>query len=330
MKNINSFFFCLLLCFIACSGTASKGNNDAGKDKVSIIRFDKDFYNYLQNPNSLLQDSLQAKYVAFLPAFSYIVLNSNDSAGIFQNLKSHFSHPSLLKIYQDALGVFSDLTLYEDQLTEANSIVKQTLSPKGLPRFAIHVSGFKENVIVLNDLISISSDKYLGADYVYYPGFFEDFQRQQMQPKYLVRDYIKAWMMSDVMKAAPDQADLLSAIVNEGKILYAMSLILPQYEAKDLIGYTSEQLTWNQENEKNIWQIMVKNNDLFATDHMLITRYISDAPYTIPVSKSSPGRVGSWVGWQIVSQYAKKTGASLQDIIAIDAKTILKNSKYNP
>mgnify|MGYP000715147761 FL=1 len=75
---------------------------------------------------------------------------------------------------------------------------------------------------------------------------------------------------------------------------------------------------------------IVKENYLYSTDHMLITRLTNDAASTTVVSPQSPGRVGAWIGWQIVNQYANKKGFLLEDILSMDAQTILKGAKYNP
>lgn len=44
----------------------------------------------------------------------------------------------------------------------------------------------------------------------------------------------------------------------------------------------------------------------------------------------SPGRIGQWIGYQMLKKYQKRTGESLQEIIAASPQEILKKSKYNP
>lgn len=331
MKNIGYLLFFIVTSFIGCSGTTAKENKDTPqKKKISIIRFDKDIYNYIQQPDLQKEKALKDKYPVLLPAFGRIAMNNSDPETFFPTLREYFSHDMLRPIYQDALSTFADVTSYEETLTTANDLIAEHLDGKELPQLAMHVSGFKENVIILNNLISISIDKYLGENYKAYQGFFQAFERQQMQSQYIVRDYVKAWLMSDIIKMSMDEQTLLSAMVYEGKILYALSLLLPELSPENTIGYTSVQLNWCKENEKNIWQKIVKQNHLFSTDHMTVTRFINDAPYTTLISQDSPGRTGSWAGWQIVKQYAKKKGASLEEIINTDAQTILKEAKYNP
>jgi hypothetical protein len=277
-----------------------------------------------------VEKELKDKYPDLLPAFGQITLDQNDESTFFSSLKEYFSNQMLLKIYQDALKAYQDTTPYEDGLNAVSAIVEDQFAGKSLPRFAMHVSGFRENVIIVDNLISISIDKYLGDDYPLYANFFQPYERSRMRPEYVVRDYLKAWLMSDILKAGSDAQNLLTAMVNEGKVLYALTVLLPDSDPNDIIGYTADQAKWCKENEKSIWQTIVKQNYLYSTNHMLITRLINDASSTSVISPQSPGRAGAWMGWQIVNRYAKKKGFLLGDILSMDAQTILKGAKYNP
>lgn len=330
MKNITYLLAFTIISLIGCSGTVKSDNPPAGNEKISIIRFDKDVYNYLQNPDSEKEITLKEKYPVLLPAFGRIAMDNSDTETFFPTLRDYFSHPMLMNIYKNAITTFDDVAKYEDELSAANTLISEYFKGKKLPQLAMHVSGFRENMIIINNLISLSSDKYLGSDYTAYQEFFQPYERQQMQAKYIVRDYIKAWLMSDIIKINAESENLLSAMITEGKVLYALSLLLPEYSIEDIIGYTPQQLSWCEQNEKTIWQKIVKQDYLYSADHMLITRLINDAPNSNSISKDAPGRIGCWIGLQIVTQYAKKKDATLENVMNTNAQTILKESKYNP
>jgi uncharacterized protein YjaZ len=44
----------------------------------------------------------------------------------------------------------------------------------------------------------------------------------------------------------------------------------------------------------------------------------------------SPGRVGQYIGWQIVRSFMKKNEVSLQKLIHLDEEEIFKKSGYKP
>lgn len=332
MKQYAGIIF-ILFSFIACSNTTTGKESGKEPDKISIIRFDKDFNDYLKEPKFETEQLLKIKYPELLPVFGLTTVgltSEKDSTNFFSTLREYFGHPMLKKIYNESLNKYKDVSAYETDLTKANVLIQQYFPEYKLPKLAMHVSGFKENVIVLNNMISLSADKYLGSNYKEYNGFFKDYQLNEMQPKMIIRDYLKAWLISDIRKKSEVKVDLLAAIIEEGKTLYALSVLLPDYNPMDLIGYTEKQADWVKDNEKNIWKSVVKQNHLFSTDYMIINRYIEEAPLTTTISPESPGQVGSWLGWQIVKQYMEKTKKTIADLVDADAQTVLKESKYNP
>lgn len=66
-----------------------------------------------------------------------------------------------------------------------------------IPAIYMHVSGFNQNVLVGDSLLSLSIDKYMGKDYPLYQDFFYDSQKLKMQRGLVVPDYLAGWLMSE-------------------------------------------------------------------------------------------------------------------------------------
>ncbi|MFT4169249.1 MAG: hypothetical protein QM653_09045 [Dysgonomonas sp.] len=332
------FIFTTLSSFNSCAGNTEKPYNKTYVQDQSILkiqRFDKDFHSYLANPTEEQYTILRTKYPNFLKAFGVVTVNLQDeeldNPVLFKQLmEPYFSNAALSKIYADALTLFSDLSTYELELTKANDLIKTYFIGKELPGLSIHVSGFKANTIVLDSIISVSTDKYLGKDYSGYKTFFESYQTIQMQPKYIVRDFLKAWLMSE-FRETNQRKNLLSEVIYQGKILYALNELLPEWDESDILGYTEQQQEWCEEHAKDIWKMTIDHNYLFNSDSQVIQKYMEDAPYTAIISTESPGRVGLWLGLQIIKNYAKNTGHDLQSILLENNnQLLLKSAKYNP
>ncbi|MDH6355018.1 hypothetical protein M2132_001355 [Dysgonomonas sp. PH5-45] len=335
MKSNFLYSYCLLLllCFVGCSEKTQAGLNstEATPPTISINRFDKKLYSYLQTPNPTQERELKEEYSDFLLAFGIITIsrpNINEEL-FFPSLQKYFSNEMLHYIYTDALKTFDDVSAYEQELANADLLIAQNFNQKRLPILGMHISGFKENTIVLENYISISIDKYLGKDYPAYLRFFEEYQRRQMEPKFVVRDFIKAWLLSEKTQVTKKR-NLSEEIIEEGKNLYVLSIALPNWKEADLIGYTEEQMAWCTEKEVQIWKALIQGQFLFNKDPLTIQKFIGETSFTTPLSSDSPGRVGAWVGWQIVQHYMKQTNSSLANLMNTDAQTILKESKYNP
>lgn len=330
MKRLLSLFL-LVSIFYSCVGSNKSQDSTVVTHLLKIRRFDIDFHNYLKDNSTNNLRILQDNYDKFLPAFGRVTINNSDSfkPEFYQRLCTYFSNDMLMSIYADELNTFSDITALEVELSESDRLIGQYFNGKQLPILSMHVSGFKENVMVLQDMISISSDKYLGANYPLYKQFFEGYQLIQMEPKMIACDYLKAWIISD-NEIDSSKKDLLSSIIYEGKILYTLSELLPSREDSDIIAFTKEQIAWCEANESKMWKSLVEQNNLYSTDYQLINKYVDDAPYTAPFSIESPGRSGAWLGWQIVKSYMSNKDVSLSELYKKGAQEILKDSKYNP
>ena len=129
-----------------------------------------------------------------------------------------------------------------------------------------------------------------------------------------------------------ENSDLLSHMVYHGKLLYALDLLLPDSEDSLKIGYSSNQMNWVRENEKDIFFHFAEKELFYSKEGKQIQKYIGEAPFTPGFPEGSPGMTGRWMGWQIVRKYMENTNPlDLQGLFSEgDAQKILKLSKYKP
>jgi uncharacterized protein YjaZ len=115
--------------------------------------------------------------------------------------------------------------------------------------------------------------------------------------------------------------------------LYLKDELLPEYNDAEKIGYLPEQITWCQENESYIWRYFIEKELLYSTDSKLPNRFTNVAPFSkfyLEIDNESPGRVGQWIGWQIVRSFMQNNKVSMQEMIKMDAKELFEKSKYKP
>lgn len=114
--------------------------------------------------------------------------------------------------------------------------------------------------------------------------------------------------------------------------MYILATMMPQVQPYDLMGYTKFQWEWSRKYEQAVWNKMLDNKDIYSTDILLIRKYLNEAPFTTPISQESPGRLGTWIGWQIVNSYMENN----QQITLVDLlndtnyQAMLENSGYKP
>jgi uncharacterized protein YjaZ len=92
-------------------------------------------------------------------------------------------------------------------------------------------------------------------------------------------------------------------------------------------------MEWAQENESEIWRYFVDRELLYSTDSKLPGRFINPAPFSkfyLELDAESPGRLGRYIGWQIVKAYMNQTDNSFKGMLITEAETIFKESRFKP
>jgi len=127
----------------------------------------------------------------------------------------------------------------------------------------------------------------------------------------------------------------LDLVIYEGKKLILQDALLTETPDEYKIGYTPKQMDWAIANEGNVWNYFVEQNYVFSDDRTLEKRFLQVAPFSKfnnEVEQESPGRMGAWIGWQIIRKYLQENpDLKLQDVIVeMDSQKILQGAKYKP
>lgn len=331
MKRCNRqhprYFYLLLFCFLTmnCSGNKLQETNE-----FEIIRFDQDLYAYLTGEDGT---EFLRKHSLFLQEYGEKVIHigNSDSLGFANRLKQFFSEPTLMGIYRDEQAKYSTIESIKEELTQGFHGFFENFPEVKKPKIYMHVSGLNQNVIVSDDILSLSADKYLGADYPPYQHFFYDYQRQLMSPDRIVPDFLLGFMLANFPFEGKDDV-LLDRILYEGKLRYILSVLLPGRKDWEYVGYNREQYEWCVQNEFNIWKFILENKHLYHPDYKTTQQYIREAPYTALLPSDSPARVGIWLGYRIIVSYMDQnpsvTLPQLQK--QVDYQELLKQSRYRP
>ena len=82
-----------------------------------------------------------------------------------------------------------------------------------------------------------------------------------------------------------------------------------------------------------IIEYFVEKELLYDTNKKLLSRFITPAPFSrfnLELDSESPGRVGQYIGWQIVKSYMKNNPTSLFKMLQMEAVEIFNNAKFKP
>ena len=156
--------------------------------------------------------------------------------------------------------------------------------------------------------------------------------RKELDPKYItvqIADKFGTFIIPPV-----EDRTFLARMIYEGKKLYLNDLIIPHVPIEDRIAFTKEEFNWALENEKYVWQYFIEKQVLYQTQLEWVQRFIEPAPFSkfyLQLDNETPGRIGSWLGWQIVNSYMIQFPETpLDELLKMSAQKLFNLSKYKP
>jgi hypothetical protein len=319
----------LLLPCLSCNG--QENNPFADADPIPIHRFDKALFQLIETDDPALQNQLLQEYYGMLDVIGKGILNiqSPETPGFFDRLVNYYSEPALKGLYRDAIAAYDSINDIEKQLGVGFAYLQAHFPAMKVPDVYMHVSGLNQNVLAAENLLSLSIDKYMGKTYPLYLDFFYDYQLENMQRSHIVPDYLSGWLLSEYPFTGKENV-LLERMVYEGKISYLISRALPETTPGELMGYSEKGYEWCTTHEKAIWKAIVERKHLYTPDHITTSKYFEDMPSAF-LSSDAPGKLGIWIGRQIIANYMKETNTTPEELMKqTNAQEILTASKYKP
>jgi hypothetical protein len=181
-----------------------------------------------------------------------------------------------------------------------------------------------------DSMLLLSIDTYLGVEHPMYDGIPVHI-KNKLTLHHLESEIIDA--LAPRFVPVPSGRTFLDLMVQHGKRLLLHDYLAPELENYQHIQYTATQWEWANTHEVEVWRYFIDNELLFSSNESLRFRFLLSSPYSKFYSYldvGSPGRIGQWVGYQILKKYQKRTGDSLKEILAASPQEILKKSRYNP
>ncbi|MEZ4810588.1 MAG: gliding motility lipoprotein GldB [Allomuricauda sp.] len=284
---------------------------------LKIVRFDREFAN--AKPGDI--PNLKKRYHYLFPE------QFSDSVWI-----AKLTDTIQLELSDEVNKVFGDFDVESKDLESLFQHIAYYFPGFRAPKVVTLTSDVRYNdrVILTDTLLLLGLDNYLGKDH----HFYQSIQR------YIAAGLDKRYLSSDVASAFakkvvghPADRTFLSRMVYYGKELYLKDKLLPTLSDAQKIGYSDEEMDWANANEEQIWRYFVERELLYSTDSQLDRRFLDPAPFSkfqLELDNESPGRLGRYMGWQIVRAFMSKNDVGLSELLDMPADEILKRSNYKP
>ena len=238
-------------------------------------------------------------------------------------------NPAIDTLYQESVAAFSDIDVIVDQIGDALGRLKVYYPSTPSPVIQTAVTGLYKDLVITNEQVIIGMDFFIGENASYPP---------QQIPDYILKRYDTDHLPANIMQFISSQyiqqasgETMLAEMIDHGKSYYLLSQLLPCTPEHILMGYTTEEWKDSFENDGIIWANFIENELLYETNHQMKQKFLGERPNVYEIGEKCPGRIGRWLGWQIVKSYARETGVGIQELMAEkDANKVLRLSEYKP
>lgn len=330
----------LLLCLLFFSCNSKKNTPDVSdiKIKIETIRFEEAFFK-IDTTNTLMElGKTTNKFPDFGTFFLSNLLNLDPKwpDSLVSNIINEYIK-AYKPIYDTSQIIFNDFSKYENEIKSGLQFLKHYFpkynSPNQIITYLGPLDGYGD-IITANAFV-IGIQHHLGKNASYYntsiaSETYPPYISARFEPSYISINCMKNVVL-DLFPEAFEEKSLVTQMIEKGKRLYMLEMLLPEKPEYQLIGYTQKQMEDCNAHEASIWNLFIQNNLLQSTDYNMIRNYIGDSPKTQELGDASPGNIGSYVGWQIVRKYmSKNSEIKLNELMTKDADEILSEAKYKP
>ncbi len=336
MRVYSIIVFILFLILVSCNDHKWEVGEDFQLLEIDFKRFDQSLVKLSEGEVSEEElNQLEKEFPNLYPLYVKAIMRF-DEIGPKSNKETFidFLKDKNIKDLLDTVSIVYPMGSLEKEIEILNlglSRFHYFFPQNQLPRIRTMISAFTYSTATDDSLLVIGLDNYLGNDFSLYP--------QVGIPKYLFQKFSKEYMVSDALKAwltsefeGSEGSKLLDQMIFNGKILYLTKSLLPEVPTHLIFNYKEEELLWCEKNEKEIWAHFIDMELLFSDKNFQIRKYMGDAPFIPGFPEGSPGRVGQWVGYQIVNAFMEKhSKVSLEQLMQIEnSNKILQDSRYKP
>lgn len=339
-SNIIKSIFLLLSSAIllnACreAGDRSSNTNNKDEQKVELLRFEQDLFKSEPKAMDSTLVHLKSKYDSFFDVYFLQIMNLGNpkTPGFSAIIADYIQNKDYKMLLHDCDSIYNEKEINKIQ-TGINNVFQQyqKIYPDDtLPKVTTFISGFGNGIVTTDGYIGIGLDLFLGADYRFYPSLdLPEYLTCRYTPNHLLPMFVKG-MASYKYPFEKDKPLLIDAMLNEGKMLYFMSKMLPDMNDTLIIGYSKQQYEWCKTNEANIYQLLIQDG-LYSGDFLKYRKYTEEAPFTVNLTNDSAPRIAWFAGWQVIKNFMKNNpDYSLDDLMKEkDSQKILSLSKYKP
>lgn len=328
-----------LIFMISCGGTKAPDVNSLA-DQIDVVRFDQMLMaidtNDIETGLTLLESKRSDIFNLY---FRQLIPLTREKEHDIDRLADFIKNPNVRKSNMLIEKTFSDLGDEVKDIGQSVAYLRHYLPSSEIPRLYTLYGDYSYQAFIFEeaggqDAVGVCLDMFLGADHNYKAidpknPIFSDYITDRYERSYLPIKVLGV-MIEDILGPV-NGSRLIDHAIYHGKKQYLLSKVFPHESAAKLLEFSDDQYDWCKTSELGIWDYFLDQELFYETNQQTISSYINEAPRSKGMPEESPARTAHYIGYQIVKAFMEKSGASIQEMIAIEEnEVIFRKSKYKP
>ena len=307
---IRKYIFILLGIIFLTACTDGNRKDYAFSDlEIKVVRYDKLIYDATAMNSFMALQKMNIKFprVTKILIEDVLELGAVNTDFVNEKLCSFYSDSALVSLMDDALAEYSDMSDIEEGLNRGFEALKKELPHIVVPMVYAQISALNQSVVVADNLLGFSIDKYLGEDYPLYRKYYYRHQRRTMKRTNIVPDCFMFYLIGQYpFEWKSDHRSFYHRLIYRGKMAWVIEQIFHQDVSGHFsLGYSDAEVEWCFKYKDRIVEWMQTNGYFESTDPILARMYLLNTHPLNYKNKVIPPSFGIWLGLQLVDDYMK-------------------------
>lgn len=303
--------------------------------KLDYVNLDSLLYN--SNEKLVALGQVDDKYSRIVEYQLYYCFNftSDPALGPDQILNNFYNEKYVQRLEKRIHEKFPNPAKNHAEILEGFRKLKFHFPKAKFPEGIVYTNSyFSSSAFCTENAICMGMERYLGAKTDVIKELpndnFYSYIKEAMNPIYFERDAVCAWVLTHIAEEKED-AYLIEAMVNWGKILYLTEAAFPDKAPEIILRQSTKNYNWNLNNERAFWDYLVKNKLLYSKEEKVKQNMLHEAPFTsgLPDGEKTPDRLGQFIGWRIIHSYMEQYDVTLEELLKTPYTKLIQEYEIN-
>ena len=201
---------------------------EESEHRMEVFRYDRLESQYLTTGDFSALQQMSTEYPMETRTLIEDILHIGEvnDPQINKKFLTFFQDSTLQMIVSDAESQYANMDDINQQLNKAFFNPKGRLPDMPLPQVYAQIGALDQSIVIGNQSIGISLDKYLGEDYPLYKKFYSASQLKAMSRSYIVPDCLSFYLLSLYPMPDFEQRSQIDRDLHIGKIMWVCNQAL--------------------------------------------------------------------------------------------------------